>query len=155
MATERRGANAFANTVLQQPACCRVTYATGSALIALSRHWRPDGSVRSPARSAKHGPPHDWPRSGLSHPEPLGPFRARARRRLLGALALGALGVALGLLQAAALVPVIAGATIGSFAESAMGSTLEGPGFVNNDVLNFLNTAIAAAAAVVLAKAFE
>jgi uncharacterized membrane protein len=25
-----------------------------------------------------------------------------------------------------------------------MGATLEGPGFVNNDVLNFLNTAIGA-----------
>ena len=72
---------------------------------------------------------------------------------LIGALALGALGVALGLVKFGALAPVVTGATIGSFAESAMGSTLEGPGFVNNEVLNFLNTAIAAAAAVVLAKA--
>ena len=49
-------------------------------------------------------------------------------------------------------LPVVIGATIGSFAESAMGATLEGAGFVNNDVLNFLNTAIAAAAALALAK---
>jgi uncharacterized protein (TIGR00297 family) len=71
---------------------------------------------------------------------------------LIGALILGSLGVALGLVPAAALLPVVIGATIGSFAESAMGATLEGAGFVNNDVLNFLNTAIAAAAAVSLAK---
>ena len=37
----------------------------------------------------------------------------------------------------------------------AMGATLEEPGIVNNDVLNFLNTAIAAAAAVFLADAFQ
>jgi uncharacterized membrane protein len=49
----------------------------------------------------------------------------------------------------------VAGATIGSFVESAMGATLEGPGIVNNDVLNFLNTAIAASAAVFLAQAFQ
>jgi uncharacterized membrane protein len=32
-----------------------------------------------------------------------------------------------------------------------MGATLEGRGVVNNDVLNFLNTAIAAAAAIFFA----
>ena len=36
-----------------------------------------------------------------------------------------------------------------------MGATLEGPGIVNNDVLNFLNTGIAAAAAIFLVKAFQ
>ena len=36
-----------------------------------------------------------------------------------------------------------------------MGATLEGPGIVNNDVLNFLNTAVAAAAAVLLVQAFQ
>jgi uncharacterized protein (TIGR00297 family) len=71
---------------------------------------------------------------------------------LLGALGLGILGVATGLVPLAALGPVIAGATLGSFAESLMGATLEGPGIVNNDVLNFLNTAIAAATAILLAQ---
>jgi uncharacterized protein (TIGR00297 family) len=71
---------------------------------------------------------------------------------LLGALALGALGVALGLTGASSLAPIAIGATVGSFAESAMGATLEGPGIVNNDVLNFLNTAIAAATALFVAK---
>lgn len=70
---------------------------------------------------------------------------------LLGALALAALAVLLGLVPASALLPVVAGATIGSFAESGLGATLEAPGIVNNDVLNFLNTAVAAAAALWIA----
>ena len=49
----------------------------------------------------------------------------------------------------------MAAATIGSFVESAMGATLEDPGIVNNDVLNFLNSAIAAAAAIFFLQAFE
>ncbi len=41
-------------------------------------------------------------------------------------------------------LPIVLAATIGAFAESALGATLEAPGIVNNDLLNFLNTAIAA-----------
>ena len=63
---------------------------------------------------------------------------------LVGALALGALAVGLGLVPAAALLPVVVGATVGSLAESVLGATLEAPGILNNDVLNFINTAIAA-----------
>ena len=46
-------------------------------------------------------------------------------------------------------LPIVAGATVGALAESLLGATLEPPGILNNDVLNFLNTAIAAAAAIV------
>jgi uncharacterized protein (TIGR00297 family) len=74
---------------------------------------------------------------------------------LLGALALGGLGVLFGLVPAATLPAIVLAATIGAFAESAMGATLEAPGIVNNDVLNFLNTAIAAAAAIFLTGAFR
>jgi uncharacterized protein (TIGR00297 family) len=74
---------------------------------------------------------------------------------LFAALALGALGVGLGLVPVSALIPIVAGATIGSFAESVAGATLEPAGIVNNDVLNFLNTLIAAAAAVMLAGLAE
>jgi uncharacterized protein (TIGR00297 family) len=73
---------------------------------------------------------------------------------LLGALALAAVGVACDLVPAWTLFAVIAGATAGSFAESLMGATLEGPGILNNDALNFLNTAIAAAAAISLVDLF-
>jgi len=74
---------------------------------------------------------------------------------LLGALALAALGGAAGLIHPSAVAVVVLGATIGSFAESVMGATLEAPGIVNNDVLNFANTAIAAGAAVLLVRTFQ
>lgn len=63
---------------------------------------------------------------------------------LAGAAMLGALGVSLQLAPGSALPAIVGGAVAGSIAESVMGATLEAPGFVNNDVLNFLNTAIAA-----------
>lgn len=69
---------------------------------------------------------------------------------LAGAVALAAIAWALGIVDGRGFVPVVAGATVGAFAESALGATLEGPGIVNNDVLNFLNTLIAAAGAVAL-----
>ena len=59
---------------------------------------------------------------------------------------------AVGLVPETALVAVVAGATIGSLAESVLGATLEAPGILNNDMLNFLNTGIAAAAAIVVAR---
>lgn len=67
---------------------------------------------------------------------------------VLGAIALASAAVALDLMPLNALIPVAAAATVAAFAESALGATLEPPGFVNNDVLNFINTAVSAAAAV-------
>src|SRR5262245_14906566 len=74
---------------------------------------------------------------------------------LLGALALAALGGAVNLIPVSMLPIVVLAATIGSFAESVMGATLEPPGIVNNDVLNFANTAIAALAAIFLVQALQ
>lgn len=73
---------------------------------------------------------------------------------LAGASLLAVIGVAVGLIHPALLAPVVIGATIGSLTESALGATLEDPGIVNNDLLNFFNTAIAAIAAVLLARAW-
>jgi len=70
---------------------------------------------------------------------------------VLCAFALAALGVELGLLQPNHIWFAVVGATAGAFAESWLGATLEAPGIVNNDLLNFLNTAIAALVAVGLA----
>jgi uncharacterized membrane protein len=50
---------------------------------------------------------------------------------------------------------VVLGATAGSLVESALGATLEGPGVLNNDVLNFLNTAVSALAATLLARSLS
>ena len=69
-----------------------------------------------------------------------------------GAAILGGLGAALGLI-AWVLVPlVILAATIGSAVESLLGATLEPLRIMNNDILNFVNTAVAALVAVELAR---
>jgi uncharacterized protein (TIGR00297 family) len=70
---------------------------------------------------------------------------------LAGAVALGALAIALRLVALRALLPIVVGATAGAFVESALGATAEGAGILNNDMLNFINTAIAAAVAMWLA----
>jgi uncharacterized protein (TIGR00297 family) len=64
---------------------------------------------------------------------------------LAGAVALAGVGAALGLVAASAVLPIVAAATAGALIESALGATLEGPGILNNDMLNFINTAVAAA----------
>ena len=69
---------------------------------------------------------------------------------LLAACGLAATGAALGLIPASAILPVVACATAAALVESALGATLEGPGILNNDMLNFINTAVAAAVALAL-----
>ncbi len=70
---------------------------------------------------------------------------------LLAAFALAALAAACQLVSAGTMLPVIVGATAGALVESALGATLEPRGIVNNDMLNFINTAIAAAVALAIA----
>jgi uncharacterized protein (TIGR00297 family) len=70
---------------------------------------------------------------------------------IVAAFALAAAGAALALIPAAAVVAVVVGATAGALVESALGATLEGPGILNNDMLNFINTAVAAAVALAIA----
>jgi uncharacterized protein (TIGR00297 family) len=70
---------------------------------------------------------------------------------LLAAAALGALGVALGLVPWTAVVPIAIGATAGALVESALGATVERRGILNNDMLNFINTAVAAVVALAIA----
>jgi uncharacterized membrane protein len=74
---------------------------------------------------------------------------------LLGATALAAFAVALGVVPPGNLLPIVLGATAGSLTESVMGATLEPRGIVNNDVLNFLNTAVAVTATIPIAKALS
>jgi uncharacterized protein (TIGR00297 family) len=70
---------------------------------------------------------------------------------LVAAFALAATGVALGLTPASTTLAVVVGATAGALIESALGATLEGPGILNNDMLNFINTAMAAIVALAIA----
>ena len=67
------------------------------------------------------------------------------------ATAFGAAAVALGLVPLAWLWPMVIGATAGSLLESWLGATLEAPGILNNDMLNFINTAAAAVTSLALA----
>jgi uncharacterized membrane protein len=59
--------------------------------------------------------------------------------------------VALGEIGATMIFAVVVGATAGALVESVLGATLEGPGILNNDMLNFINTAVAAAVALAIA----
>ncbi len=69
---------------------------------------------------------------------------------LVAAFALATVAVAFGLIAAGAMLAVVIGATAGALAESVLAATLEAPGILNNDVLNFLNTAVAAAVAIAI-----
>jgi uncharacterized protein (TIGR00297 family) len=70
---------------------------------------------------------------------------------VVAALGLGAIGAALDLVPATAIPLIVVAATAGALVESALAATLEGPGILNNDMLNFLNTAVAAAVVLALA----
>jgi uncharacterized protein (TIGR00297 family) len=70
---------------------------------------------------------------------------------LLAAFALAALSVELGLVARTMIAPVVVGATAGALVESVCAATLEGPGVLNNDMLNFINTAVAAGVALAIA----
>lgn len=72
--------------------------------------------------------------------------------QVIGALALASLGVWLGLVPGPLVWAVVAGAMAGSLVESGLAATLEAPGIVNNDVLNFINGATGGIVALVLAR---
>ena len=69
---------------------------------------------------------------------------------IVAALALAAIAVELRHIASSMILAVVVAATIGALIESALGATLEPPGILNNDMLNFINTAIAAAVAIAI-----
>jgi uncharacterized protein (TIGR00297 family) len=70
---------------------------------------------------------------------------------MIAAFGLAAVGVAGALIPASAIITVVVAATAGAVVESALGATLEAPAILNNDLLNFINTGVAAAVALWLA----
>jgi uncharacterized protein (TIGR00297 family) len=64
---------------------------------------------------------------------------------VLAALALATLGAWLGLVAMNAVPLIAAAAVAGAFVESALGATLEKSGILDNNLLNFINTAVAVA----------
>lgn len=71
---------------------------------------------------------------------------------LIGALVLAAFGAGVGLIPWWAVWAAVAGAAAGSAVESVLASTLESARVVNNDVLNFVNTAAGAAVAIAITR---
>jgi uncharacterized protein (TIGR00297 family) len=153
----RRGpGNAIANTGLAAIAALLSTLIGGrdSALLAFTAALAAGGSDTIASEIGKA-----WGRNTYLVPtfRPVPPGTSGAMSLegtaagIVGALAIATAAAALGLVPTAALIVIVAGATIGSLVESLLGATLEGPGILNNDVLNFLNTAVAAASAILLA----
>jgi uncharacterized protein (TIGR00297 family) len=70
---------------------------------------------------------------------------------VVAAFGLAAAAVALGQIAWGMMAAVVVAATVGALVESVLGATLEAPGILNNDLLNFINTAVAASVALVLA----
>jgi uncharacterized protein (TIGR00297 family) len=68
----------------------------------------------------------------------------------VAAAALALSGAWLGMIPEAAVPSVTIAAVIASLLEGALGATLEKAGFVNNDAVNFINTAIGAGLAMLL-----
>jgi uncharacterized protein (TIGR00297 family) len=152
----RRGAgNAIANTGVGAVAALMAvsTYARDPALVAFAAALTAGASDTIASEIGKAWGRHTWLVTSM-RPVPPGTPGAMSvegtAAGLVGAFALAAASVWLGLIPGTMILPVVAGATIGSLVESALGATLEGPGILNNDMLNFINTAIAAIAAVTL-----
>lgn len=153
----RAGGNAFANTGVAAAAAvlAAASYATSPALVGFVAALAAGGSDTMASEVGKA-----WGRRVYLFPlwrrvspgTPGGISVIGTAAGLAGAALLGALGAAVGLIPWPTVIPVVAGATAGAFAESALAAGLESRGIVNNDILNFLNTAVAAAVAVLLAK---
>ena len=152
----RRGAgNAIANTGIAAGAAAMaaLTYAHDAALIAFAAALTAGASDTIASEIGKAWGRRTWLILPLRRVKPgtSGALSLEGTAAgLAGAFALAALAVALDLVPAKALLPVVAGATIGSFVESGLGATLEAPGILNNDALNFINTAVAAYAALIV-----
>jgi uncharacterized protein (TIGR00297 family) len=154
----RRGAaNAFANTGVAAIAALMsvLTYARDPALVAFAAALAAGGSdtVASEIGKAWGKRTYLVPTFRRVSPGTSGAISAEGTAAgLVGALALAAIAAALHIVPVSAIVAVVGGATVGAMIESALGATLEAPGILNNDLLNFLNTATAAMVALTIAS---
>lgn len=153
----RRGAaNAVANTGVATVAAIMavLTYARDPALIAFAAALAAGGSDTVASEIGKA-----WGRRTYLVPTftrvsagTSGAISAEGTAAgLLAAFALAAAAAALELVPFTAIAAIVGGATAGAFVESALGATLEPHGILNNDLLNFLNTVVAALVALAFA----
>jgi uncharacterized protein (TIGR00297 family) len=151
------GGNAFANTGLAAVAAvaAMTTPFRDAALLAFVAVLATGGSDTVASEIGKAWGGKTYLPATLSEVRPGTPgavsFEGSAAG-IIGALLLAALGAALGLIPVALVWAVVAGAIAGSMVESAMAATLETSGIVNNDVLNFVNTATGAIVAIAIVR---
>ena len=155
----RRGAgNAIANTGVAAAAALLsvTTYAQEPALVAFVAALTAGGSDTVASEIGKAWGRRTFLVTNLRKVRPGTPGAMSLEGTLAGlggAAILASAGAVLGLIAWTPVVPVIAAATVGALVESLLGATLEPKGVVNNDVLNFVNTAAAAYVAIVILRA--
>jgi len=148
----RRGVgNAIANTGVAALAALVALVGTSGDLarLAFAAALAAGGSDTIASEIGKAWGRRTWSVTSLAHVPP-GTSGAMSLEGtaagIAGALGLGAAAVALGIVPIAWLFPIVIGATAGSLLESWLGATLEAPGILNNDMLNFITTSAAALA---------
>lgn len=152
----RRGAgNAIANTGIAAAAAVLsvTTYAHDPALIAFVAALAAGGSDTVASEIGKAWGRRTFLVTNMKKVRPGTPGAMSLEGTvagIFGALVLAGAGVGLGLVEAEVLPAIVVAASIGALIESILGATLERRGVVNNDVLNFVNTATAAYVAIQL-----
>jgi uncharacterized protein (TIGR00297 family) len=149
----RRGGNAIANTGLAAVAglLAVTTHATAAAMVGFVAALTAAGSDTVASEVGKALGRRTYMAHTFAAVPPGTPGAMSLEGTaagLVSAFALAAVGAALGLVPRTALAAIVAGATLGALSESALSATLEHRGILNNDILNFLNTGIAAIAAI-------
>jgi uncharacterized protein (TIGR00297 family) len=152
----RRGAgNAIANTGAAAMAALLVALAADAqaARIAFAAALTAGGSDTIASEIGKAWGRRTWSITTLGRVPP-GTSGAMSLEGTLagiaGAFALAAIAILLAIIPPATLFSIVIAATLGALLESWLGATLEGPGILNNDMLNFINTSAAALLAVLL-----
>jgi len=153
----RGGGNAFANTGLAAVAALAAvtTPFHDAALLAFVAALVTGGSDTVASEIGKAWGGKTYLPATLSEVRPGTPGAVSlegSAAGIIGALLLAALGASLGLIPAVLVWAAVAGAVAGSIVESALAATLEASGIVNNDVLNFINTATGAIVAIVIMR---
>jgi uncharacterized protein (TIGR00297 family) len=153
----RGGGNAFANTGLAAVAATAavITPYHDAAMLAFVAVLVTGGSDTIASEIGKAWGGKTYLVTTLSQVRPGTPgamSRTGTLAGVAGAFALALIGAGLQLIPASLVWVVVPAATVGALVESALAATLEAPGIVNNDVLNFLNTATGAIVALVVMR---